>query len=171
MHPEHGFTADARPPILNDASGYRVSSPFASLFLGDASHIRVCVPMVGDLTPRGSRPVAQGCPHRGKPWVSTDYARFNPNGVAAGGGRNPVGVDGFADPRHPGSSAARPTLGYKARPLWGRRPDELPIHRRWGYRYKRAGTRRSRAWDGGKKRNACARQQFKKKSSAISLKD
>ena len=58
------------------------------------------------------------------------FASFNPNGVAPGVGRNPVGVDGFVGPLDPGSSVARPTLGYEARPRGGRRLVVFSIHRR-----------------------------------------
>ena len=59
-------------------------------------------------------------------------ANFNPNGVASAVGRNPVGVEGFSGSVNPGSSAARPTLGYEARPRWGRCPGIFSNHRRKG---------------------------------------
>ena len=58
------------------------------------------------------------------------FASFNPNGVAPRLGRNPVGVEGFVGPLDPGSSAARPTLGYEARPRGGRRLVVFSIHQR-----------------------------------------
>ncbi len=38
----------------------------------------VCVPIVGELTPTGSRPLAQGCPRGGKPWGFNRFQPFQP---------------------------------------------------------------------------------------------
>ena len=51
------------------------------------------IPLTNVPTPTGSRHIAQGCPQSGKPWAMWPVTRFNPNGVASGMGRNPVGVE------------------------------------------------------------------------------